>query len=224
MELLNDEVENVRWFAIKTLQKMDARQAIPEIRKLLTAKTDRGTFIYAIKALGYFKDTESSGEIVKILQDKDAVIREVAIYALRDIGVAREAKPEIMKLVRDEYGGVRHAIVMVFRDLFGKQDVSEIMELLKEKDSGIRGMASLLLKELGDKEAIPVLVELMKNEDGTTRGWAAIILVELEAKDRLPKESIEDIKIILKWREDYAQRARSALKELGVAPEGEDKK
>lgn len=211
IKLLKDNKAAVRWCTIESLTKLDARESIPEIRKLLQDKEDRRICLNAIKALVYFKDTESVDKIIKLLQDKDTYIRWNAIYALRDLGAAKEARSEIMKLLKDEDSQVRYAAIYTIKDLWVKQDVPEIIELLKDKDWFVRGMASLALKQLGDKETIPGLVELMKNQDETVRGFSAIILVELGAKDQVPKELMPDIKTILKWRDEYAQRARDAL-------------
>ena len=177
----------------------------------------------ATNALSILSAREAIPEITKLLKDEDIWVRREAIISLGRLGV-REIIPELINLLKDENEWIRNEAAFTLGKLGIREAIPEITKLLKANWPIYRMRSAFALGELGAKEIIPELTELLKDEDKHIRGCAAIALVELGAKGKVPKEVIPNVKSILEWGGDYANRARAALKELGVEVEEKEEK
>lgn len=197
----------------------EARQKqIKEAQGQLTS-TNWHEQIKAIITLVELDAKEAIPEITRLLKDNDSMVRRRAVEALAQLG-AKETIPDITKLLQDKKISVRYRAIEVLWRLGAKEAIPDITKLLRDDDSGVRRAAIFALGQLGDKEVIPQLVQFLDDDSYFTRGLTAIALVELGAKDKVTTKAIEDIKSLSTPNyfggDDYSDRARAALKELGV--------
>lgn len=114
--------------------------------------------------------------------------RATAIFALIELN-AKEAIPDITKLLQDSDSEVRRLAVWALVCLDAKETIPQITKLLQDNDSEVRRFAVEALGKLGAKESIQELVKLLDDTNEDTRGFTAIVLVELGAKDKVPTKN-----------------------------------
>ncbi|OHB70400.1 MAG: hypothetical protein A2W23_01060 [Planctomycetes bacterium RBG_16_43_13] len=156
--------------------------------------------------------------IKKLLQDKDARVREAATLALWVLN-ATDAIPEIKELLNDENTEVRCEAVTALGKLNVKDVIPEITRLLSDGNIDIRRNAVEALGIMNATDAIPHIKPLLKDDDTIVRMNAVIALAQLKAKDMIP-----DIKELLKDNDEGVRGyVELALLKLGVS-EGEIEK
>jgi HEAT repeat protein len=171
----------------------------------------------AARALGDLEATEAIPELMKIYKGAD-YSRQYSIGEAIAKLVTKETLPQIMKLAKEAgiAKNITYSLSRGINQLGIEKALPELIPLLKDEDEDTRWTANKALGSLISIKGIPELVKLLKHENAEVRGFVAIELVELCQKDRIPKEVIEDIKLIEKWGGSYESRARSVLKELGA--------
>jgi HEAT repeat protein len=89
---------------------------------------------------------------------------------------AKEAIPEIMKLLNDKNGNVRSGSVYFLCQLGGKEVLPEIMKLINDDDRYVQMSVLDSIIKFDAKETIPKIVKLMRKEnDSEIRATAVII-------------------------------------------------
>ena len=133
---------------------------------LLEAK-ERGDQDYLIRALldpdlrslaadlvGQLKIREASGQLIRLLDAADSVVRISAARALGAIG-AVEALPRLREMAMGEAeDGVRSWAVGAIGDIGDPEDLDFLVALLEDRSMRVRGAAALGLGRLGDKKAL----------------------------------------------------------------------
>jgi HEAT repeat protein len=121
-------------------------------------------------------------------------VRRNAAAALGRIGpAAKDAVPELVKLLNDPDTGVRWAAVIALGSVEpGAKDAApELVRLLKDPDGYVRRAAASALQGIGPaaKDAVPELVKLLRDPDGGVRGPAVEVLGSIgpAAKDAVPE-------------------------------------
>ena len=97
---------DMRTFAARYLADIRARDAIPEVMRLLTA-ADPGTRSAAIKALTKLGAIEALPELMAMAtDDASGVVRSHAVGAIRRLGDPADVVPVLLQALRDADGGV----------------------------------------------------------------------------------------------------------------------
>lgn len=245
---LNDTNPEVRNAAVWAMWELGAKEAIPDIIKLLQ-DNDPVIRQSATIVLSNFVAKEAIPDITKLLQDNEFRVRLEAVSALGNIR-AKESIPEMTKLLQDDNPLVRYDAVWALSKLYAKEAIPGITRLLKDTDIKIRYAAVYALGNLNAKEAIPEIAKLLQDTDAGVRRGAVCALGTLDAKELTPevikllhddydkirqdtidalvkfeaKAAIPEIKKLLKdENKDVRDTAEEALKKLGV-PEAEIQK
>jgi HEAT repeat protein len=138
-------------------------------RRILEAR-DRGDKDYLISSLldpdhrlraaqivEELKIREASGQLIRLLDAADPVVRIASARALGQLG-AVEALPRLREMaMEDESDGVRSWAVGALGEIGDPQDVEFLVRLLSDSSLRVRGAAALALGRLGDPKALEPL-------------------------------------------------------------------
>ncbi|MBI5777928.1 MAG: HEAT repeat domain-containing protein [Planctomycetes bacterium] len=216
IKLLDDKVKYVRSQASITLINLDDKSVIPSMIELLQDKPERARDGVAC-ALGALGAIEAIPLFIKLLGHSEVDARLGAIAALRHMGAketftcyvchnytgirplnercqmaAREAIPELIKLINDEDEYIQSLVALVLGQLDAKEAIPQLLERLDEKH---------------------------KYHATYTPSGAVLALVELGAKNQIPFHRLEwCIDRLYEFYpakpEDLQRRCKAALKEL----------
>ncbi|MFH1231922.1 MAG: HEAT repeat domain-containing protein [Planctomycetota bacterium] len=216
IKLLNDKVKHVRCHASISLSNLGDKSAIPPMIELLQDKPERARDGVAC-ALGALGAIEAIPLFIKLLGHSEVDARLGAIAALRHMGAketftcyvcsnytgirplneqcqmaAKEAIPEVIKLINDEDEYIQSLVALVLGQLDAKEAIPQLLERLDEKH---------------------------KYHATSTPAGAVIAVVELGAKNQIPSHRLEwCIDRLYDFfpakPEDLQRRCKAALKEL----------
>ena len=161
LKALNNKVS--RSLAVEGLGNMAARDAIPEIMKLLK-DSDASVRVAAARSL-WKLDPSQAATVVPVLiegvkDQKRWAIRGRAIFVLGEIGpAAKESVPALREALKDKYEDIRAlaAISLGNMGATAKPAVPELRAALKDEDGGVREKAAKALEKI-DK-ATPALLQ-----------------------------------------------------------------
>jgi HEAT repeat protein len=154
-------------------------------------------------------------DLLQVLEDKNAMVRDAGIQAIRNVG--RNAVPKLIELFKEKDAVTRQNAVMILGELgkIAKDSLPDIARMTNDPDEGVRRAAVTALEKLA-KDSIPALIELAKNADAGVRLGAVAALGELGAG---AKESIPLLVEVLGNEKNLAVRRQAALALLGMGVE-----
>ena len=123
------------------------------------------------------------------------------IFALTELN-AKEAIPELLKLLKDEDITVRYISAFGLGLLQSKEAIPELLNLLEGTDNKVRSASAVALGLLKSKKAIHQLLKLLKEGDNFVRTSCIFALSALNAKEAIPE--------LLNLLKDTDSKVRSA--------------
>jgi rRNA processing protein Krr1/Pno1 len=202
LEVLND---------IASIKDKDKRPTEDELviltEEILRVVQKREEKCYIIN---FIKDNNLKGAgkaLVKLLRDKDRIVRKNALEVL-DSFDAKEYAKDIVKLLEDEDWIIREEAIRVLGRFGAKECAKDIVKLFRHKDRDVRSLAILALGKVGAREHAKDLARLLKDSYVNVRLHAVKILGNLGAK-----EYIKDIIKLL--RDEFPIVRVAAAEALG---------
>jgi HEAT repeat protein len=130
IQRLHDSDANVREAAVFALRDVgeDSAYAIDAIPALADLLADRDGMVRrsAAYSLIQFK-ADSVPDVIKMLRNKDANTRELAVNVLRYIGLdAMDAVPDLTERLKDSSPDVREAAVFALRDIVARAEIGSL--------------------------------------------------------------------------------------------------
>lgn len=175
--MLKNEEFYVRYNAAKMLSRRadrDARLIMQEALKTGEPRT-RATVARHLYGFSWFA---AEPLIKQALADKDARVREGAIYALCDLREIN-AYQMLVDVLKHEEDSVREAAAWGLRDCQDSAAVPVLKEVLGAKDPDVRVKALEALGANDTPEAMPVVREAMNDPEPDVKYAAALSLLEL---------------------------------------------
>ena len=226
-KLLNDDDQDIRYEALKTLQKIGDTSSIPEIIPLLQDK-DEDIRKNALSKVGKLSKI-AVPKIMELLTDENSKIRCSAVVTLGKIGnSAKIAVPKITKLLTDEDDDVRSSAISALGKIDDAAEVAipEITKLLKERDYDIRihgvdnftvyQSAILALSNiLSSIKNITEIAKLLKDKDPYVRSYVVASLGNINIRDSAKLLLPEIKKLLTDDNPDVRTSAVYALREMG---------
>ena len=168
IEAMSDADANVRQQAMYALQNVRGNPdiVVPALAKRLKEETNVSVRQQIISILPQY-GAKAFPHITEALKDKDANIRQQAIYALQNMqGDFKSIMPQLEAMLKDENAQVRMALTQSLWRA-GEPAVPILIRLLKDKDQNVWMNAVYSLRNLGDKgaKAVPVLLEMAREKD-----------------------------------------------------------
>ncbi len=187
--------------AIKALGSLNvsAKQALPELAKIMTLDPDTGMRIEASLAISKMAPDSLTvlDSLIKGLEDKDAVVRMNSLFA-------------IMRLKADSKGALK-ALVAAANSPVNQERATGFTTTLQESLLVAIGRASA-----GSSESVPMLISLLNNKEKTNLRLPAMRgLAEVGPP---AKEAAGEIRLILKDKaspNEIRQEAFDALERIG---------
>jgi HEAT repeat protein len=203
------------WNAAAWLSEMRARDAIPDVLRLLESKNSRVRYV-AVSALGRLGSREVIPELLKRLKSEED---EVRIYAARALGLmgVPEALPDLVRLTEKIGGRAGWGATLGFKGLDGRPILPALRKLLKHENAGARQAAVELIGALRIQDAAPDLTRLLDGPDADLRSEVIRSLGRLNCKEagaRITEFLGDDDSYV----RTTALSALSRLGERGAAP------
>jgi HEAT repeat protein/beta-lactamase regulating signal transducer with metallopeptidase domain/protein involved in polysaccharide export with SLBB domain len=155
--------------------------AVPVLREALRSP-NRNVRRFAAAGLAEVGARDAVADVIKLVADKDAVVRKLAVQAVGRLGPkAPGAVKALAGALKDESDRVREAAADALRGSAAKAAIPALVEALKDSDRDVRSIAlsSLIdLKGIGPALA-PALVPLLSDEDLNLRVGASNVLQAL---------------------------------------------
>jgi HEAT repeat protein len=185
--------DNVRAFVILSLGRMQDRESLGEIGRILAVEKDTGLRRSAAIALGKIAKVADTAAVDALLSaakgDPDEVVRQFAAIALG--GFADDTITARLEKLFSEATAVGRPFLALALALAHDQDAAPALRgaLAKETDDSIKASYCISLALLGDKDAAP-LIEKQVEDRGRIwlQGYAALalgMLHHIESADML---------------------------------------
>ncbi len=192
---------NLRGQAARTLARLGAKDAAPQIVPLLQDKRVSVRW-EAARALADLGAKSALPAIMPLLDDENDMLRQGATYAIEHLD-ARDRIPDLLRVMREGPPGAGSGMTAALVRMRAVEAVPELVKMLKHERPNARCTAADALGRLGAAEAVPDLVKALADDDDNVRFASARAVGLLRAKEAVP-----------------------ALKELvraGAAPSGKDR-
>ncbi len=210
---LKDEEANVRWFAVESLRKMEAVEAVQDLTELLEEDPSPLVREIAATTLAQFAQPASFSSLRRALADESRRVREQAAKALI---ILAQNNPERTSTIGEEL--VKNELWDHSKDLLElAQNMSEEMEApeeLKEQIINLRLTLADGLSKHGDhSQAAEIYLKLLRdNGEFQTEARQKLITSYIETADT------ESLKSVFKqWLETEDESDLQYLMEKGIA-------
>src|SRR5690349_12537663 len=176
-EMLRNEEFFVRYNAAKMLSRRGDREARLIMQEVLTNGEPRPRATVARHLYGF--SWFSAEPLIKIaLKDKDARVREGAIYALCDLR-EMNAYQLMVDVLKNEEDNVREAAAWGLRDCQDSAAVPVLKVVMEAKDPDVRIKALEALGQNDTPEAMPIVRQAMNDPEPDVKYAATLSLLEL---------------------------------------------
>jgi HEAT repeat protein len=144
-KLLESDVADRRWWAIRTIGQMSA----PPVRLLIRALGDESGEVRAAGALALATHPaeEAAPALVKALQDKDSIVGLLAVNALISIG--KPAVPALLEAYPSSSPRGRIQTMRALADIRDHRAIPLMMKAIEEESALLRFWAEQGLERLG---------------------------------------------------------------------------
>lgn len=153
---LQDKNEDVRRAAAEALEKLETRQRLGAMEKLLDGgdKVEKLRAVYALAAL---RGEGVLNLLVKAARDASEDVRAAAVRSLGRFGDKR-VLPAVVERLKDESSVVVRVAVEALSDLWDPRLMGPLMQVLKSKDPGVIEMALAVIGKSGDKKSEQAMI------------------------------------------------------------------
>ena len=183
---------------------------------------DKNIRLKAIETIGNLgtEAKEVAPSLIKILRNKDWLLRNEALDALLKIGESKKAISNIIELLKDDNEHIRAKSVKILGSMGidSHRAINSLLELLKEKNIYLDEELILSLNKIvygiselkasfdeidpEIKKTIGIIIKALESDNEKVRYWAilAVGTIGLKAKDAIPKllKLLSDKKILIK--------------------------
>jgi len=179
--LVRDENGAVRLEAVRGVQRMRAKEAIPSLCTRLRDQ-DLKVQTAAIEALVALADVSAVPHLLDALKDESEYVRRGAVEVL-NLVVTPEAIKDLVSALKDADWWVRVRAADALGTLGGPKVVDAVMELTRDPDEFARRYSIEILNAVPDARAVPVLIEALEDEDWWVRERAVDALAKTGASE-----------------------------------------
>ncbi|MBC7814633.1 MAG: HEAT repeat domain-containing protein, partial [Burkholderiales bacterium] len=186
-EMLRNDEFFVRYNAAQMLARRGDREARVTMQRVLTdgETPSRATVARHLYGFSWFA---AEPLIKQALEDKDARVREGAIYALCDLRMMN-AYQLLVEVLSSEEDSVREAAAWGLRDCQDAAAVPVLKIVLEAKDADVRIKALEALGANDTPEAMPVVRNAMNDPEPDVKYAATLSLLELAGETWLEELS-----------------------------------
>lgn len=167
IELLSDEVKDIREVAAAQLGELGSPEAIKPLIQCLNTNDLSLKFI-AARSLGNLKAEEAVPYLIKLLEEENDDLRYVAIEALGKIGVVTSLRA-ISTFLKSRNSDLRYIACEAVGNIKDPQAVNLVLPLLKDMDFEVRLKAIEALGKIGSNAAIDQLLVILAEDNERTK-------------------------------------------------------
>jgi HEAT repeat protein len=187
LKILWDKEESsyVKETALRAL--WDMRLSIPpkSLRRAIVkalGSEDDGMVVFAAAAAAELRDKSARirKALAKLIRDNNANVRNVAVYALGEIGDPRSIRSLRAALPRARSGRLLNNIAFALRKMGDPTVIPLLGKLLRHRQAVIRLNAAFVLGDIRDKNSVPMLLGMLKDRNDIVRASAISALGKLK--------------------------------------------
>ncbi|RME89518.1 MAG: HEAT repeat domain-containing protein [Candidatus Hydrogenedentota bacterium] len=210
LKALKDPNKSVRYYAIKTLEKMKRTEALPYYYAILSSDADAEVKVKAIEAIARLKPRNGMYPILRTLSDKSPYVRRAAILALREYKNSNTAYPVSQHLAQETSTELQLLQIRFLLDLHQSGGMAGLNKMmLSANTEKNRLWAIYATGEIQDARGVNTLLKLLSDKSDKIRAEAAIAL----GKFRLDRTAPFLFKLLANKSEVYSVRS-AALEAL----------
>ncbi|MFP4175916.1 MAG: HEAT repeat domain-containing protein, partial [Candidatus Brocadiia bacterium] len=205
MDVLEDPGENVRWFAVEGLRKLEAERAVPQLCELLAEDESARVREIVATALGELDQPGAIPSLRKALDDENERVRNRAASALKSLAAGSFDKTGIVAEAFTQ--NEQHAqAAEVLRDIIDEYGEEE--EETEKVQQTRRKLADVLKQDGQYRDAAEVLTDMIDvtEDEPALRRELADCWVLAEEPDRA-------VAIMKDWLEENDTDTETAIKE-----------
>jgi HEAT repeat protein len=182
--LLDNEDGHVRSIAALALANIGDKRAISSIFNLFTDPYE-DVQEASIRALGALSKGIDMGDVLRMIEDKDPVLRKNAALLLGELA-SEDAISALCFAQKDADVSVRRAVITALAAIKTEESVACLVRSLTDEDSDIRASAALSIGMAGAAVAVEPLCLLLKDTDEMVKVAVARALGMMSAKKAVP--------------------------------------
>jgi HEAT repeat protein len=209
IDLLNDEMFEVRRKAVSVLGKIGNEKAVFPLLRLLK-DMDTEVRRRTVEALGKIGNEKAVDSLIQVLQDSDKEVRTKAVETLGKIG-SEKAMSELNRLLKNPDHELWTTAALTLVENVDEKSMRLLIQLLKNPDSKVRSGMAEVLGKFGSEKSEDILIQLLKDVDWEVQRSAINAIGEIGSE----KAVISLIKILK--APDFLVKSRviEALGKLG---------
>jgi HEAT repeat protein len=201
IDLLNDEMFEVRRKAVSVLGKIGNEKAVFPLLRLLK-DMDTEVRRRTVEALGKIGSEKAVDSLIQVLQDSDKEVRTKAVETLGKID-SEKAMSELNRLLKNPDHELWTTAAETLVENVDEKSMKLLIQLLKNPDSKVRRDMAEVLGKFGSEKSKDILIQLLKDPDYYVRSSAIdalgeirsekgvnTLIKELKASDFLVKSSV----------------------------------
>ncbi|MGM0493923.1 MAG: HEAT repeat domain-containing protein [Armatimonadota bacterium] len=148
---LNDENEEVRWWAALALETVPSADAVDDLADAAIRDSSRRVRAAAVRALGWSETDDAVGPLIRATADSSSTVRQAAAQEL-----ARFRSPTslqaLVRLFEDPSEDVRWAAVVAAGELREEDTVPALIEAMSDPSAMVSNAAERALQRMGKAE------------------------------------------------------------------------
>ena len=213
---LRDKNENVRSASALVLARLGSGQCVPDLVEKLNDEDNRvrSNSAYALGCIGN-KSADAIFPLLKLLNDKEPIVRLSASQALEKIGIY--AMPILIKELQNEDLMISGMTASILLRIGSSEAISAVSQMLPNlilmlKMPGIRPSLEKVIDRLGE-EVVPHLIVLLKDSNAEVRLSVTKIIGQMGSKAQEGIPALIDCFQDQKW--EVRIQAEEALGRMG---------
>ena len=210
---LKDHNKSVRYYAIKTLDRLKRLEAIPFFVRIVQSDVNNEVRIKAIASLKKFKPASGFYPLIKAISDFDKRVREAALKAVLEYKNKKACYHISAQLAKEDQDNLKMMQVKGLLALNNSGGGKGLAEVIKnEKNIEILRWAIFSAGKLKDLYAFRPVILTLKHELSEIRSEAADALAQY--KSSLASTAL--LEVLYQEKEEYSVQAAAvmALKEI----------
>ena len=170
---LTDRIPNVRRAAVRALDDLRERSAIPALEGMVVNDPDPDTRRAAAEALGDFSAARSLDPLSRALADRDPDVQRDAAQAIGNLDEVSKAPAALVRATTSSDLELRRRATRTLGKIGDPATVQALTDRLSDDDRDVRLSAVEGLGEMKVQSAIPSLTRALNDRDPEVRRAAA---------------------------------------------------
>lgn len=168
LELLQDKDWWIRKRAVEGISKLKDPITVEPLLQIIRYEKDPQILKTAVETIGKIGDSRCARDLLKLLNEDDMVLRQMAMDALINIGDASLVQDLVGMLVNDDVN-VRRSVVEILNNIKDPAAGAALVQSLKDRDWWVREIATDALSEMKGDNLAKMTMNLLDDPEENVR-------------------------------------------------------